>query len=76
MPAPRPNERRLSLGNYTADIVVSKREESCCYYVVQRIGFPEIIDMQRSDTVERAEVAAKAALERWNSEGLFSRTAS
>jgi hypothetical protein len=65
-PAPRPDERRLSLGDYTADIVISKREEDCCYYVIQRVGSAEIIEMQRFNTPEEAETAAKGALERWN----------
>jgi hypothetical protein len=65
-PAPRPNERRLALGEYTADIVISKREENCCYYVLQRVGSAEILDMQRFNTPEEAEAAAKRALEGWN----------
>jgi len=67
----RPDERRLSLGGYTADIVVSKREENCCYYVVQRMGSTEIIDMQRFETAGDAEAAAYAALKRWNGEELI-----
>lgn len=66
LPARRPNERRLSLGEYTADIVVSKREENCCYYVLQRVGSAEILDMQRFKTPEEAEAAAKRALQGWN----------
>ena len=75
-PTPRPNERRLTLGDYTADIVISKREENCCYYVVQRVGSAEIIEMQRFDTPQDAEAAAQAALERWNDRNLLQRTAS
>jgi hypothetical protein len=76
VPAPRPNERRLSLCEYTADIVISKREENCCYYVLQRVGSAEILDMQRFDTPEEAEAAAKRALERWNREDVLRQSAS
>jgi hypothetical protein len=69
-PAPPPDERRLSLGEYTADIVISKREEDCCYYVIQRVGSAEILEMQRFNTSEEAEAAAKDALERWNRDDL------
>ena len=69
-PAPRPDERRLILGQYTADIVISKREENCCYYVLQRVGSAEILDMQRFNTPEQAEAGAKRALERWDREDL------
>jgi IS30 family transposase len=72
-PAPCPNERRLSLGNYTADIVISTREENCCYYVIQRVRSAEIIEMARVDNREDAEAAAKAALERWNDRDLLQR---
>lgn len=65
-PAPQSNERRITLGQYTADIVVSKRETNCCYYVLQRIGSPEILDMQRFVTTEKAEAHARRALEHWN----------
>src|SRR5438270_4859684 len=68
---PRPDERRLSLGGYTADIVVSNREENCCYYVLQRMESAEIIDMQRFETAGDAEAAAYAALTRWNGEELI-----
>jgi hypothetical protein len=69
-PATRPEERRLTLGDYTADIVVSKREEKCCYFVLQRVGCAEILDMQRFDTAENAEAAGFAALKCWNGEDL------
>jgi hypothetical protein len=74
-PAPPPHERRLTLGDYTADIVISKREENCCYYVIQRLGSAEIIEMARFDHPEDAEAAAEAALERWNGRNLLQRTA-
>ena len=74
-PAPSPKEHRLSLGDYTADIVISQREENCCYYVIQRLGSAEIIEMQRFDTPEEAEAAAQAALTRWDQEDLLRRTA-
>lgn len=74
-PAPRPNERRLTLGVYLADIVISKREENCCYYVLQRVGSAEILDMQRFNTPEEAEAGAKRALEQWNREDLHRQSA-
>lgn len=69
--APRPEKHRLTLGNYFADIVVSQRETNCCYYVLQRIGSAEILDMQRFDTPDAAEAAAYSALKRWNGEDLL-----
>ena len=74
--SPRQNERRLTAGQYTADIVVSKREDHCCYYIIQRIGSAEIMEMQRFDTPENAEAGAKAALARWNRQDLLRRAAS
>ena len=61
---------------YTADVVVSKREENCCYYVLQSLGSAEIIDMQRYHTPEDAEAAAYAALKSWNGEELVRQLAS
>ena len=68
--------RRLTLGNYMMDVVVSKREENCCYYVLQRVGSAEIIDMQRFETAEEAEAAGYAALKSWNGEDLLRQLAS
>lgn len=65
--APCP-DKRLRLGEYTADVIISKREEHCCYYVIQRAGSAEIIEMQRFDDADEAEAAANAALKRWNEE--------
>lgn len=75
-PTERPDERRLTLGDYTADIVVSKREENLCYYVIQRVGSAEIIEMQPFQNAEDAEAAAEHALKRWNRQDLLRRTAS
>ncbi len=69
--APRPEMHRVNLGNYFADIVVSQRETNCCYYVLQRIGSAEILDMQRYDTPEAAEAAAYSALKTWNGQDLL-----
>lgn len=69
------DERRLTLGNYTADIVVSKREENLCYYVIQQVGSAEIIEMQPFANPADAEGAAERALERWNGQDLRRRTA-
>ena len=65
-PAPRSEERRLKLGDYTADIVVSRREKNLCYYVIQRVGSAEIIEMQPFANPKDAEAAAERALKRWN----------
>jgi IS30 family transposase len=67
-PAPHSDERHLTLGDYTADIVISKREEHCFYSVIKRAGSAEIIEMQRFKNPSNAEVAAKDALKRWNQE--------
>lgn len=75
-PAPRGHGRRLSDGNYTADIVVSKREENLCYYVIQHVGSAEILEMQPFETPEDAIAAAKLALQRWNQNSTPWRTAS
>jgi IS30 family transposase len=61
-------DKRLRLGDYTADVVISKREEHCCYFVIQRAGSAEMIEMQRFDDPDEAEAAANAALRRWNEE--------
>ena len=45
--SPSLQERRLTLGNHFADIVVSKREKNLCYFVLQRFGSAEILEMQR-----------------------------
>lgn len=74
--AQRREERRLTLGNYTADIVVSKREEHLCYYVIQQVGSAEIIEMQPFDNPENAEAAAERALQRWNRRDILPRRAS
>ena len=66
--AARPDARHLKLGDYTADIVISNREEHCCYYVIQRTGSAEILELQRFETRDEAEAAAIAALKRWNRE--------
>lgn len=72
----RSDKRRLRLGEYAADIVISKREANCCYYVLQRVGCPEILDLHRFNTAEDAEKAAHVALKRWNGEDLVRRLAS
>jgi hypothetical protein len=66
--AARPDECHLKLGDYTADIVISNREEHCCYYVIQRTGSAEILELQRYENRNDAEAAAHAALKRWNRE--------
>ena len=74
--APISDKRRLTLGNYMVDVIISKREENCCYYVLQRVGSAEIIDMQRFETAEDAEAAGYAALKSWNGEDLLRQLAS
>ncbi|HWC19639.1 MAG TPA: hypothetical protein VG498_21680 [Terriglobales bacterium] len=68
-------DTHLQAGAYTADIVVSKTGD-CCYYVLQRVGSAEIIDMDRFDTPDDARTAAKHALERWNQQDYLRRVAS
>jgi hypothetical protein len=67
-PAPGADERRLRLGDYIADIVISTREEHCCYYVIQRAGSAEIIEVQRFENADEAKAAANSALKRWHEE--------
>jgi len=64
--SPSLQERRLTLGNHFADIVVSKREKNLCYFVLQRFGSAEILEMQRFENPEDAETAARDALRQWN----------
>lgn len=74
-PALRPDEPRLTLGDYTADIVISKREEHCFYSVIKRAGSAEIIEMQRFKNPDNAEAGARDALKRWNQENDSQRNA-
>ena len=57
---------RLTLGDFIADIVLSKGNRPCCHYMIQRVGSAEIIDMQQFDAFEEAERAAKEALQMWH----------
>ena len=59
-------DTRLTVGPYQADIISSKTDDRCCYYVLQRAGSAEIIEMERFDTPHAARAAATSALERWN----------
>jgi hypothetical protein len=56
---------RLTLGDYIADVLISRTDELCYHYVVQRIGSAEIIDMQKFGSFAEAERAAKEALQSW-----------
>jgi hypothetical protein len=73
---PRSNEHRLILGDYTADIVISKRYEHLCYYVIQRMGSADIIEIQPFDNPGQAETAANVALKTWGRQDVFRRSAS
>jgi hypothetical protein len=59
---------RLTLGNFIADIIASKKKDGrSCHYVVQRIGSPEIIELAKFDDFASAEAEARNALDRWHS---------
>jgi len=57
---------RLTLGNFLADVLISKTGEVSCHYVVQRVGSAEIIETARFHTFSEAELAAKDALQHWH----------
>jgi hypothetical protein len=58
----------LTLGNYIADIIASKKKDGrSCHYVVQRIGSAEIIELAKFDDFASAESEARNALDRWHS---------
>lgn len=58
---------RLTLGNFIADVLISKTETPSCYYTIQRVGSAEIIELGSFADVEKAKSAAQEALERWHS---------
>jgi hypothetical protein len=67
VPAPAKHANtRLTLGNFIADVLISKTGEVSCHYVVQRVGSAEIIETARFDTFSEAELVAKDALQRWH----------
>jgi hypothetical protein len=61
--APRHPNTRLTLGDYIADVLISRTDDVCYHYIVQRIGSAEIIDMQKFGSFAEAEQAAKEALQ-------------
>jgi hypothetical protein len=67
VPAPaRHTNTRVTLGNYIADVLISKTGDACCYYTVQRLGSAEVIEVARFESFSEAEQAAKDALQRWH----------
>jgi hypothetical protein len=57
---------RLTLGEYIADVLISKNTALSFHYIVQRIGSAEIIDMQAFNSFDEAERAAKESLQEWH----------
>ena len=56
---------RLTLGEFIADVLISKdTKDNCCYFVIQRIGSAEVVELARFDSFEKAEEAANQSLER------------
>jgi len=46
-------------------VLISKdASDNCCYFIIQRIGSAEIVELARFDSFEKAEAAAKQSLER------------
>lgn len=70
------NKRRLRLGDYFADIVSSKRDELRHYYVVQRDGSAEVLEMELFDSFNSTEIEAERALQRWSRQDLLRQKAS
>ena len=61
--APKPI--RLERGNYLIDVLQGNNtSDSFWYYVLQRIGSSEILDLAKFDTHEQAVEAARGALEK------------
>ena len=58
---------RLTLGNFIADVLISKTDTISCYYALQRVGSAEVVELGRFETFEEAKSAAQEALERWHS---------
>jgi hypothetical protein len=57
---------RLTLGDYIADVLINRKDRLRYYYIVQRIGSAEIIDMLDFDSFNEALIAAKEALQDWH----------
>ena len=67
VPAPAKHANtRLTLGNFIADVLISKTGEVSYCYIVQRVGSAEIIEMARFESFGEAETAAKESLQRWH----------
>ena len=68
-PAARPNKIHLTQGDYVADVVVGQGDHPTYYYVLQRNGSADVLELERYDTLEHAREAAERALERWSENG-------
>jgi len=58
----RPQPHRIERGNYIADVLHHTSPEPFWYYVIQRKGSNEVIDVVKFDTYEQAMAASKEVL--------------
>lgn len=55
---------RLVVGDYTADVLVGMREQKTIYYyIIQRAGSAEVVDLAYFPTLALATAKARAAIE-------------
>ena len=59
---PRPSSTER--GNYTAHVMHHTSVESFWYYIIQRRGSNEVIDLVKCDSYEQAIAASRRVLER------------
>lgn len=58
-----PSNTRLIVGNYIADVLIGKGQSTeTYYYIIQRIGSAEVLDLAYFHTFEAAKESAQAAL--------------
>ena len=57
---------RLERGNYIADVLHHTSVESFWYYIIQRRGSREVIDLVKCDSYEQAIAASQQVLEKLN----------
>ena len=57
---------RIEQGSYRAEILQGSSAEPFWYYVIQRNGSQEIIDLMKFDSRDRAIEAAQLVLQRLN----------
>lgn len=55
---------RLVVGNYIADVLIGTREhKTIYYYIIQRVGSAEVVDLAYFPTLALATAKARAAIE-------------